>query len=156
MNHLLKEVTILTKPRHYSLWVFIVLKRIAVPQTLVEHYKQVLPICSICSDKNLKHITHMPIKVGTKRKIQEQHNSISLTTVIIVFMLVVQVYKSTYIHVSGPRKSCKKNNNKWNKKSLPTLPLWPNGQILVPSPPPSLNSWTQHMHYYNIFLLLFV
>ena len=28
-----------------------------------------------------------------------------------------------------------------------------NGQILVPSPPPSMNSWTQHMHhYYHIFL----
>ena len=23
-----------------------------------------------------------------------------------------------------------------------------NGQILVPSPPPSMNSWTWHMHYY--------
>ena len=23
-----------------------------------------------------------------------------------------------------------------------------NGQILVPSPPPSMNSWIQHMHYY--------
>ena len=28
-----------------------------------------------------------------------------------------------------------------------------NGWILVPSPPPTINSWTQHMHYYNhIFL----
>ena len=28
-----------------------------------------------------------------------------------------------------------------------------NGRILVPFPPPSMNSWTQQMHYYyHIFL----
>ena len=32
-----------------------------------------------------------------------------------------------------------------------------NRQILVPSPPPSMDSWIQHMHYYyHIFLLSYL
>ena len=36
--------------------------------SLQKSYKQVLPICKCCSDKNLQPITYMPIKVGSKRK----------------------------------------------------------------------------------------
>ena len=43
-------------------------KDCTVPTELQKRYKQVLPICKCCSDKNLQPITYMPIKVGSKRK----------------------------------------------------------------------------------------
>lgn len=43
-------------------------KECSIPDELQQQFKQVLPICSGCSEKKLKPITYMPIKIGTKRK----------------------------------------------------------------------------------------
>ena len=65
-------------------------KDCSVTQTLVEHYKQVLPICSVCSYKNLKRNIHAN-QGWNKSKYPEQQNTIIYNTVMAVFMLVVYV-----------------------------------------------------------------